>query len=44
MFPQVQVTLKQFARDWSTSGEEERQQCYAPIIREVEKYYSSDKV
>lgn len=41
---QVQVTLKQFARDWSTDGEEERQQCYAPIINEIEKFYSADKV
>lgn len=41
---QVQVTLKQFARDWSTDGEEERQQCYAPIINEIEKFYTADKV
>lgn len=41
---QVQVTLKQFARDWSADGAEERQQCYAPIISEIEKFYSPDKV
>lgn len=31
----VQVTLKQFARDWSVDGELERTQCYKPIIEEV---------
>lgn len=41
---QVQVTLKQFARDWSADGEEERQQCYAPIINEIEKFYNADKM
>ncbi|XP_031635197.1 carnosine N-methyltransferase [Contarinia nasturtii] len=40
----VQVTLKQFARDWSADGEEERQQCYAPIINEIEKFYNADKI
>lgn len=38
------MTLKQFARDWSTDGAEERQQCYAPIINEIEKFYSADKM
>uniref|UniRef100_A0A336MW75 carnosine N-methyltransferase n=1 Tax=Culicoides sonorensis TaxID=179676 RepID=A0A336MW75_CULSO len=35
----VQVTLKQIARDWSTDGEDERQQCYKPIIDEVVNYF-----
>lgn len=38
----VQVTLKQFARDWSSAGEEERKQCYKPIIDEITKYYSAN--
>lgn len=35
----VQTTLKQIARDWSTDGEAERQQCYQPIIDEVLIYF-----
>lgn len=41
---QVQVTLKQIARDWSVDGEEERQQCYKPIIDEIEQFYKSDEM
>lgn len=37
---QVQVTLKQFARDWSSDGEEERTQCYKPIIDEIMHHYN----
>lgn len=36
----VQVTLKQFARDWSSEGEEERIQCYKPIIDEILHHYN----
>nr|CAD7464553.1 unnamed protein product [Timema tahoe] len=31
----VQVTLKQFVRDWSEEGAGERQTCYQPIIDEI---------
>lgn len=36
------MTLKQIARDWSVDGEEERKQCYQPIIDEIEAFYKSD--
>ncbi|XP_063238385.1 carnosine N-methyltransferase [Bacillus rossius redtenbacheri] len=31
----VQITLKQFVRDWSREGATERATCYQPIIREI---------
>ena len=31
----VQATLKQFVRDWSTEGSEERKVCYEPIVDEI---------
>lgn len=40
----VQVTLKQIARDWSSDGETERQQCYQPIIDEVTRLFPPDTV
>lgn len=41
---QVQVTLKQFARDWSSDGEEERTQCYKPIIDEILSQFNPAEV
>ncbi|CAM4920400.1 unnamed protein product [Rotaria socialis] len=35
----VKTTIKQFVRDWSTDGEQERLVCYAPIIEEVKKRF-----
>ena len=35
----VKTTIKQFVRDWSTDGEQERLICYAPIIEEVKKRF-----
>lgn len=35
----VQITLKQIARDWSSDGEAEREQCYKPIIEAVVKHF-----
>lgn len=35
----VKTTLKQFVRDWSTSGEEERKACYDPVIAEVKDLF-----
>ncbi|KAJ6636013.1 Carnosine N-methyltransferase [Pseudolycoriella hygida] len=40
----VLVTLKQFARDWSSDGEEERTQCYKPIIDEVLHQFNPNEV
>lgn len=39
----VQVTLKQFVRDWSEDGEEERQQCYKPIIDAVMVHFDPSR-
>ncbi|KAK4310768.1 hypothetical protein Pmani_017693 [Petrolisthes manimaculis] len=39
----VQSTIRQIVRDWSPSGERERQQCYGPIINTVEKLFPLDK-
>lgn len=35
----MQSTLKQFVRDWSTEGIEERNTCYKPIIEEILKEF-----
>ena len=35
----VQSTLKQFVRDWSEVGKEEREMCYAPILKELDRLY-----
>jgi len=35
----VQSTLKQFVRDWSIEGIEERNTCYKPIIEEILKEF-----
>lgn len=35
----MQSTLKQFVRDWSTEGLEERNTCYKPIIDEILKEF-----
>lgn len=40
----VQITLKQFARDWSDVGAEERRQCYNPIIDEITAFYNPNKM
>merc|ERR1719427_489801 len=38
----VRTTLKQFVRDWSAEGAEERNKCYAPICKELDALYPSD--
>merc|ERR1712168_62076 len=38
----VRTTLKQFVRDWSVEGAEERNKCYAPICKELDSLYPSD--
>lgn len=40
----VQSTLKQFVRDWSTEGLEERNTCYKPIIDEILKEFPLESV
>lgn len=35
----VQSTLKQFVRDWSGEGQKERDQCYKPILDEIENIF-----
>ena len=39
----IKTTLKQFVRDWSESGEEERKMCYHPVIAEVKERFPADK-
>ncbi|XP_041355851.1 carnosine N-methyltransferase-like isoform X3 [Gigantopelta aegis] len=39
----VKTTLKQFMRDWSEAGADEREACYGPVMREIKRLYSSDK-
>ena len=31
----VKTTLKQFVRDWSSEGEQERKSCYQPVIDKI---------
>lgn len=35
----VRSTLKQFYRDWSKEGEEERRVCYGPILQELDRRF-----
>ncbi|KAL5962197.1 Carnosine N-methyltransferase [Taenia solium] len=40
----VYSVLKQFVRDWSSVGAEERKQSYGPVLEEIKKlYWSSDR-
>ncbi|XP_071489172.1 carnosine N-methyltransferase-like [Diadema antillarum] len=39
----VVTTLKQFFRDWSSGGKEERDACYKPIVEEIEHLYPKSK-
>ncbi|KAK8727405.1 hypothetical protein OTU49_009542, partial [Cherax quadricarinatus] len=40
----VQSTIRQIVRDWSSSGEHERSQCYGPIINQIELLFPQDQV
>ncbi|KAL4216827.1 hypothetical protein ACF0H5_024548 [Mactra antiquata] len=40
----VKTTLKQFVRDWSNEGKIEREQCYQPVIQEIEDRFPADNV
>jgi hypothetical protein len=35
----VVITLKQIVRDWTDIGSQERDQCYKPILQEIERYF-----
>ena len=35
----VDITLRQLERDWSSSGKTERNQCYKPILDELDLIY-----
>jgi carnosine N-methyltransferase len=35
----VKTTLKQFVRDWTKDGKEEREICYSPMIDEVKRRF-----
>ena len=35
----VKTTIKQFVRDWSEDGLQERAVCYTPIIDEVKRRF-----
>lgn len=41
-FEKVQVTFKQFYRDWSEEGADERNICYKPIIQEIVNRFPAD--
>ena len=38
----IKTTLKQFVRDWSDAGRHERDQCYDPVIREIQDRFPPD--
>jgi len=38
----VKSTIKQFVRDWSEEGKEERNACYQPIISEILERFPLD--
>lgn len=35
----VKTTIKQFVRDWSEDGQQERAICYTPMIDEVKRRF-----
>ena len=39
----VLTTVKQFVRDWSDEGVEEREMCYKPIVDEIRDLYPPEK-
>ncbi|KAJ3603566.1 hypothetical protein NHX12_028311 [Muraenolepis orangiensis] len=39
----LKSTIKQFVRDWSEVGQAERDTCYLPIIREIQRLFPSDQ-
>ena len=39
----LKSTIKQFVRDWSEVGQAERDTCYLPIIKEIQRLFPSDQ-
>ncbi|XP_046871747.1 carnosine N-methyltransferase [Hypomesus transpacificus] len=39
----LKSTIKQFVRDWSETGQAERDSCYLPLIQEVQRLFPSDQ-
>ncbi|KAM4576923.1 carnosine N-methyltransferase [Odontesthes bonariensis] len=39
----LKSTIKQFVRDWSETGQAERDSCYKPIIQEIERLFPCDQ-
>ncbi|KAK7933880.1 hypothetical protein WMY93_004776 [Mugilogobius chulae] len=39
----LKSTIKQFVRDWSETGQAERDSCYQPIIQEIQRLFPSDR-
>ncbi|XP_042278145.1 carnosine N-methyltransferase isoform X2 [Thunnus maccoyii] len=39
----LKSTIKQFVRDWSETGQAERDSCYQPIIQEIQRLFPSDQ-
>lgn len=39
----LKSTIKQFVRDWSEDGQAERESCYRPIIREIQRLFPNDQ-
>ncbi|XP_033829304.1 carnosine N-methyltransferase [Periophthalmus magnuspinnatus] len=39
----LKSTIKQFVRDWSESGQAERDSCYQPIIQEIQRQFPNDR-
>ncbi|XP_028270120.1 carnosine N-methyltransferase isoform X2 [Parambassis ranga] len=39
----LKSTIKQFVRDWSETGQAERDSCYKPIIQEIMRIFPSDQ-
>lgn len=42
-FDKVRSTLKQFVRDWSAFGVNERNACYEPVLAELRRRYSGEE-
>ena len=39
----VKTTVKQFVRDWSNDGKNERDACYKPVLDEIEELFPPDR-
>ncbi|KAL0979669.1 hypothetical protein UPYG_G00188040 [Umbra pygmaea] len=39
----LKSTIKQFVRDWSDAGQAERDSCYLPLIKEVQRLFPREK-